>query len=101
MTITMKDVKKEGFEIVEELVAAWVAAPIDLDGLGDNSLESLDYGNYDTEMDAMDINTYNGETLFSLYKDEVSLLMSVELEEIKEYLEKYCETKKEKNYENF
>lgn len=93
MKIKMEDIKNEGFEIIEEVYNARLEAPIDLDSLDDDTLDDLDYGNYEIVEEEEDTYFDVSETLFSLYKNGENLLLSVSLAEVKEYLQKYFEDK--------
>ncbi len=93
MRIKMKDIKNEGFEIIEEVYNARLEAPIDLDGLDDDTLDDLDYGYYEIVKEEEETHFEVSETFFSLYKDGENLLLSVSLAEVKEYLQKYFEDK--------
>lgn len=91
MEFTMRDVANEGFEIVEEIVDAWVTTPVDLNSVSRINIDNFDYGTYYIIDDEQSINADSSKTLFSLYKNGESLLMSVDLEEVKEYLNDYFE----------
>lgn len=91
MKFTMRDVANEGFEIVEEIVDAWVTTPVDLNSVSRININDFDYGTYYIIDDEQSINTDSSETLFSLYRKGENILMSVDLEEIKEYLNNYFE----------
>ena len=93
MKIKMEDIKNEGFEIIEEVYNARLEAPIDLDSLDDDTLDDLDYGNYEIVEEEEETHFDVSETLFSLYKDGENLLLTVSLAEVKEYLQKYFEDK--------
>lgn len=93
MKIKMKDIKNEGFEIIEEVYNARLESPIDLDSLDDDTLDDLDYGNYEIVEEEEETHFDVSETLFSLYKDGENLLLTVSLAEVKEYLQKYFEDK--------
>ena len=91
----MEDIKKEGFDIVEEIFGAYIAAPIKLDAVGGESLDSLDYGTYDIDERLKEVNTGNSETFFTLKKDGVILLNAEPLEIIKEFLSEYFRKQEE------
>lgn len=93
MRIKMKDIKNEGFEIIEEVYNVRLEAPINLDSFDDDTLDDLDYGNYEIVEEEEDTYFDVSETLFSLYKNGENLLLSVSLAELKEYLQKYFEDK--------
>ena len=93
MEFTMKDVANEGFEIVEEIIDAWVTTPVDLNSVSRININDFNYGTYYIIDDEQSINTDSSETLFSLYRKGENILMSVDLEEIKEYLNNYFKSK--------
>lgn len=93
MKIKMEDIKNEGFEIIEEVYNVRLEAPINLDSFDDDTLDDLDYGNYEIVEEEEDTYFDVSETLFSLYKNGENLLLSVSLAELKEYLQKYFEDK--------
>lgn len=94
MKIKMVDIEKEGFEIVEEIFGAYIAAPIKLNAVGGDYLDSLDYGTYDIDESLQDVDTGNSETYFTLKKDGVILLNAESLKAVKEFLSEYFEEKK-------
>ncbi len=96
MEFTMRDVANEGFEIVEEIIDAWVTTPVDLNSVSRININDFDYGTYYIVDDEQSINTDSSETLFSLYRKGENILMSVDLEEIKEYLNNYFKNKEAK-----
>ena len=89
----MRDVKNEGFELVEEVYSVLLETPVDLDSVGRININDLDYGTYYVVDDEQNINCDNGETFFSLYKDGENILLSAYLKEVKEYLNNYFESK--------
>lgn len=93
MNFTMRDVKNEGFELVEEVYSVLLETPVDLDSVGRININDLDYGTYYVVDDEQNINCDNGETFFSLYKDGENILLSAYLKEVKEYLNNYFESK--------
>lgn len=93
MRIKMKDIKNEGFEIIEEVYNARLKAPIDLDDLDDDTLDNLDYGTYEIVEEEEETIFDLSETLFSLYKNGENILLSENLETVKEYLNNYFEIK--------
>ncbi len=93
MNFTMRDVKNEGFELVEEVYSVLLETPVDLDSVGRININDLDYGTYYVVDDEQNINCDNGETFFSLYKDGENILSSAYLKEVKEYLNNYFESK--------
>lgn len=93
MNFTMRDVKNEGFELVEEVYSVLLETPVDLDSVGRININDLDYGTYYVVDDEQNINCDNGETFFSLYKDGENILSSAYLKEVKEYLNNYFEIK--------
>ena len=95
MKIKMVDIEKEGFEIVEEIFGAYIAAPIKLDAVGGDDLDDLDYGSYDIDEDLQEVDTGNSETYFTLKKDGVILLNAESLKAVKEFLSEYFEEKEE------
>lgn len=95
MNIKMEDIQKEGFEIIEEVFGAYVAAPIKLDAVGGDYLDNLDYGTYDIDESLQNINCGKSETLFSLKKDGIILLIAEPLETVKEFLEEYFREQEE------
>lgn len=96
MNFTMRDVKNEGFELVEEVYSVLLETPVDLDSVSRININDLDYGNYEIVDYEQSINCDNGETFFSLYKDGENILLSAYLKEIKEYLNNYFEDKEVK-----
>lgn len=93
MKIKMEDVQKEGFEIIEEIFGAYIAAPIKLDAVGGECLDNLDYGTYDTDESLQEVDTGNSETYFTLKQDGMIRVYMEPLENIKKYLSEYFETK--------
>lgn len=93
MKIKMEDIKNEGFEIIEEVYNVSLETPVDLDSVGGDSLDDLDYGTYGVIKEEENSYCDVSETLFSLYKDGENFLLSVSLEEVKEYLNDYFENK--------
>ncbi len=96
MKIKMEDIKNEGFEIIEEVYNVRLEAPINLDSFDDDTLDDLDYGNYEIVEEEEDTYFDVSETLFSLYKNGENLLLSENLETVKEYLNNYFKNKEVK-----
>lgn len=97
MKIKMEDIKNEGFEIIEEVYNVRIETPVDLDGIDGDNLDNLYYDTY--EVIEEEKNSYCDcfKILFSLYKDGENLLLSVSLEEVKEYLNNYFKSKEANN----
>lgn len=95
MNIKMEDIKKEGFDIVEEIFGAYISAPIKLDAVGGDCLDSLDYGTYDIDESLKEVDTGNSETYFTLKQDGIILLNAEPLETIKEFLSEYFRKQEE------
>lgn len=91
MTVSMQDIKKEGFELIEEVYNVTIETPVDLDSVGGDNLEDLDYCTYAVIEEEEISEGINSEVLFSLYKNGENLLLSVKLEKVKEYLNNYFE----------
>ena len=89
MNIKMEDIRDEGFEIIEEIFGAYIAAPIKLDAVGGDELEDLDYGSYNIDENLQEVDTGNSETFFTLKKDGIILLDAEPLKTIKEFLSEY------------
>lgn len=87
MKIDTKKLKDAGIEIIEEVYDVRLERPIDLESLEIFDIDDLDYGNYRVVLDEEETYADNSTTAFSIYENGENILLSGDLNNLKDYLE--------------
>lgn len=89
--ISLKDITNAGFEIIEGVDDCFVTAPIDMTSVDIGMLSDLDIGTYDIIPDKQEIELGRESPVYIIYKNGISQDELRNLDEVKEYFEKYFE----------